>query len=42
LHRQFRKWGIPYGRRWRDIEDAKVAHPISENDVRGMRSRRLA
>lgn len=34
LHRRFYRFGIPIGRRWRDIEDAHVAPVMSKDEVR--------
>lgn len=34
LHKRFAVYGIPIGRRWRDIEDARCAPVMTKTEVR--------
>ena len=38
LHKRFAKFGIPQGRRWRDIEDARLEPPMTKAAVRRIAS----
>ena len=38
LHKRFAKFGIPQGRRWRDIEDARAEPPMTKAAVRRIAS----
>ncbi len=38
LHKRFAKAGIPTGRRWRDIEDARLEAPLTKAQVRRIAS----
>lgn len=42
LHTRFRRFGIPAGRRWRDIEDAQAVAPLSRDTIRGYNTRRAS
>lgn len=37
LYKRFAKFGIPRGRRWRDIEDAHIENTLTKSQIYGHR-----